>query len=115
MMKGLSRVYTAAAVVITSILLAFAGINLLLWGLYRVTAHNPVMAKYGSRLAEVYPNLTEPEIKGLLNETWSRRYQYEPFTEFKERPYAGRYVNVSASGFRLTKNQGPWPPEKQNF
>src|SRR5712692_403554 len=30
-------------------------------------------------------------------------------------PYAGRYVNVTESGFRLTKNQGPWLPDRTKY
>ena len=51
----------------------------------------------------------------LLKETWSRPFMYEPFTQFKERPYRGNYVNIDNNGFRYTKNQGPWPPQSQNI
>lgn len=55
------------------------------------------------------------EVAQLQHETWSRRYVYEPFTEFKEPSFQGRYVNVSPQGFRTVEHQGPWPPEARNF
>ena len=77
---------------------------------------NPVAEHYGDDpLALVYPDLTEQQRNALLQETWSRSYAYEPFTQFKERPYHGAYVNVSAFGFRVSRNQGPWPPARDTF
>ena len=40
---------------------------------------------------------------------------YEPYTQFKERVFHGKYVNVHETGFRFVKDQGPWPPDKNNF
>lgn len=75
------------------------------------SSKNPVSAKYGDiSVNAIYPGLSESEINAFLNETWSRTYSYEPFTQFKEKPYSGRYVNVHNQGFRITKQQGPWPP-----
>ena len=72
--------------------------------------------KWGMQVFKLtYPRLSEKEIVDLLDETWSRPYLYEPFTQFKERPYHGKYVNVSEHGFRVSKNQGPWPPKQSNL
>lgn len=66
---------------------------------------------YGmERLREVYPDRSEDEIRQLLMETWSRRYGYEPFTQFKETEFAGEYVNVGPNGFRSTGRRLAWPP-----
>jgi hypothetical protein len=76
---------------------------------------NPLQ-KYGlSSVRRVYPDLDEESLKVLLNETWYRPFAYEPFTVFKEHHYRGRYVNVDVNGYRLTKNQGPWPPSPSKF
>src|SRR6185503_15185425 len=40
---------------------------------------------------------------------------YEAFTQFCERPFHGRFVNVSENGFRVSAQQGPWPPDADNF
>ena len=36
----------------------------------------------------------------LLEETWERPYTYDPWTGFRERPRAGRFVNIDPAGFR---------------
>ena len=70
--------------------------------------------RYGEDLFDyLYPHMKGEDIALLLFETWSRRYVFEDFTHVKEGPYAGRYVNVDPSGFRKSKNQGPWPPQKE--
>jgi hypothetical protein len=71
---------------------------------------NPVTAKYGKVLERAYPGFTTAEIHELLDETWSRPLASERFTGFKERPFSGKYIHVDPRGFRLVKNQGPWPP-----
>lgn len=73
--------------------------------------------KYGENLLNyLYPGMNREDIASMLYETWSRRYIFEDFTHFKEGPFSGRYVNVDWNGFRNSKNQGPWPPNKgKNF
>src|SRR5262249_43078007 len=41
--------------------------------------------------------------------------EYEPFTESRPPVVRGRFVNVSAPGFRLVPDQGPWPPDPAAF
>ncbi len=66
---------------------------------------------YGlDKLQRVYPHRTEDEIRQLLHESWSRTYRYEPFTQFKEGEFSGRFVHVSEQGFRDTGHGLPWPP-----
>jgi hypothetical protein len=43
----------------------------------------------------------------------ARGLVFEPFTQFKERPCTGRFVNVTADGYRRSADQGPWPPDPQ--
>lgn len=40
--------------------------------------------------------------------------EYEPLTEFRHRPFASRYVNISEYGFRKVGDQGSWPPDPAN-
>lgn len=75
---------------------------------------NQIFFSYSKPLNEIYPDLMGRQVNLLLYETWSRPYVYEPFTQFKERPFKGSYVNVHKAGFRVTKNQGSWPPDPQN-
>ena len=77
---------------------------------------NVISKKYSNvNLSSLYPDLHNDEINHLLKETWSRHFIYEPFTQFKEQPYRGNYVNIDNNGFRYTKNQGSWPPQSQNI
>jgi len=117
--KRISKFYNSAVFISFNTILFFIIINL---GIYAVILINdkltvdPVSEKYGKqRLAAVYPHLNEQEMNDLLEETWSRPYAYEPFTQFKERTYHGNFVNIDENGFRVSKNQGPWPPEPQSF
>jgi hypothetical protein len=61
---------------------------------------------------ELFPTMTKAEVAQLLNEEY-RTWQAEWFTGFSEAPFHGKYVNVSPYGFRVGKDQGPWPPDHQ--
>lgn len=108
--------YRFFALTLVNTLVALLVLNVLLFAVFSVRDHfhrNPVSTKYGhSAVNPVYPGLSESEIDALLKETWSRPYIYEAFTQFKERPYKGTYVNVDGNGFRETKNQGTWPLQR---
>jgi len=43
-------------------------------------------------LQVVYPGMDTSEIALLLEETWARPWQYEPWLGFKERPRTGKFV-----------------------
>lgn len=117
--KTIVRYYNYAATMLLNILLFFLLVNILFFTFFKIKdslfGQNVVSEKYGQSLSKVYPGWSEKEINQLLSETWSRNYNYEPFTQFKESPYQGKYVNVDENGFRVTKNQGPWPLAKENF
>jgi len=69
----------------------------------------------GGAAPRVYPGRSKEEVIALLDEIWSRPVRFQPFTHFKERPYKGRFVNVSAEGWRRVRKQGPWPPARDHF
>lgn len=69
----------------------------------------------GASAALLHPGRSPEELRVLFNETWWRPVEYQPFAEFKERPFRGRFVNVSDEGYRLVRNQGPWPPTRDHF
>lgn len=80
------------------------------------SATDPVSQRYGDeKVYRVYPDRDKAEVQALLRETWSRPYTYQPFTQFKERAYSGTFVNVTEQGYRVIKNQAPWPPQADNF
>ncbi len=120
-LQKFSQAYKELALILLNTFVFVTILNIGLWGVFKIKESfsfpsNPVSRKYGNpKLKKVYPDLSEEAMKKLLNETWSRPYIYEAFTQFKERPYSGTYVNVNLNGFRITKNQGPWPPNRDNF
>jgi len=119
----ISQIYNATAKTVFNICIFFLLINIFLFvvfaikdSFFQIKKSNPIAKKYNDpSLKKVYPQLNVEAINDLIIETWSRPYIYEPFTLFKERPYKGHYVNVSKNGFRITKNQGPWPPVLNNI
>ena len=113
-------IYSWFALIFFNALVLFVALNIaiVVASLFRniFASADPVSTKYGeSKLAAVYPGKSHEVIQDLLRETWSRPYLYEPFTEFKERPYRGNYVNVDEHGFRFSKNQASWPPDPMTF
>jgi hypothetical protein len=110
--------YHFIALTLVNTLVALLVLNVILFAVFSARDHfrrNPVSAKHGrSTVNTVYPGLSESEINALLKETWSRPYIYEPFTQFKERPYHGSYVNVDANGFQATKKKIPGHPNMQS-
>ncbi|MFQ5646625.1 MAG: SGNH/GDSL hydrolase family protein [bacterium] len=120
--RKFSGKYQLAATALLNLVVAFVLINLGLYAVFFVkdffSGSNPVYKKYGQSLTyeKVYPHLTREERNRLLKETWENRpYAFEPFTQFKERAFKGKYVNVDRQGFRLSRNQGAWPPDRQYF
>src|SRR5580658_6992416 len=97
--------YVATAVIVFNLLVLFAATNLVILGGRLLKSElwslNPISEKYKNvQLGPVYPGKTQQQIDALLNETWSRPFVYEPFTQFREAPYHGQYVNVDEDGFR---------------
>ncbi len=113
------NIYKFTAISFLSVFLLFASINVFIYG-YRVIKDvgfykSQIFFSYNKPLNEIYPTLMGRDVNLLLYETWSRPYVYEPYTQFKERPFKGKFVNVHEAGFRLTKDQGPWPPDPRNL
>jgi lysophospholipase L1-like esterase len=118
-LEKLVRGYQATAVVGLNIVVFLVVVNLLIAAAFFVRdafrdpkGQSPVHEKYQFvDWKRVYPDLDEASVERLMTETWSRSQAYEPFTQFTERPFEGEFVNVIEPGFRLTRNQSPWPPD----
>ncbi|HXV13606.1 MAG TPA: hypothetical protein VEC56_05315 [Candidatus Krumholzibacteria bacterium] len=114
--------YRNTALFLLNLVVLVVAVNGVLYVLFRVKdarthvsdAERIARIHNSPELRRVYPDLDAESIHQLMQETWSRSYGYEPFTQFRERPFTGRFVNVSEAGFRLSKNQGPWPPLPEN-
>jgi hypothetical protein len=106
------RWYTVGVLTAFHGLVLFAVLNLLAWAVLKAFPGDPITLKYGKRpFALVYPGHGAEEVRELLRETWSRPVGWEPFTGSRERRFQGRFVNVHPAGFRLSRGQGPWPPD----
>ncbi|HEX3556067.1 MAG TPA: hypothetical protein VIA62_22850 [Thermoanaerobaculia bacterium] len=68
-----------------------------------------VLALRDDQLALIYPGWSRRQVKDLLAESWERSLRFQPYTEFQEKPFRGRYVNVVEPGLRLVRDPGPWP------
>lgn len=115
-MRRLIRWYQSGALIIVNTVVLFLLLNVFLLAFFhvkdRLSGDSPVAEKYGfDLLMRGYPHRSEREVRALLAETWSRKFVYEPFTQFTESPYRGEYVNVHEVGFRFSANQAPWPPQ----
>jgi hypothetical protein len=121
--RAMRRAYLTVAIVTLNALIAVVGTNLALSGIYAIADArrplvHPVLRAYGTaQLRRVYPDLSEQEMLDLLAESWGRPLAFEPFTQFTEGPTRGRYVNVSAAGFRENGAGAtpPWPPDGAAF
>ncbi|MBU1694970.1 MAG: hypothetical protein KKC51_13535 [Verrucomicrobia bacterium] len=111
--------YAALCTALVNVVLILALLNALLFVFYRGREEkkertiDTIIRRYGTNaLHAAYPDLDHRQIEDLLEETWDRQlFEYEPFVQFRERAFAGRYVNVDPQGYRRTENQGAWPPE----
>jgi hypothetical protein len=112
--ERLRRAYLAVAVLWLNLCLSLALLNLLALALPERPAAAPFGPAGDSQVHRAYPLLGPGEIERLLRES-VRDFVYEPYTQFRERPFAGRYVNVDVHGFRVGRNQGPWPPDRRHL
>lgn len=121
----LAHIYRAAAVLLLNTVLLFVLLNVLiglvlsagdLWRSGIAKAAVPLKFKsYHPALKPVYPDLTPDEITELITDTRRVPQVYETYTQFREPAYQSKYVNVTPEGFRLSKNQGAWPPAQDYY
>ncbi len=104
--------YAGVAILWINACLLFGLLNLLAW--LRLPTVRPVPTVSTAMLEKVYPEMSHEEIDRLASES-GRDLMYQPFIEFREKPFQGRYVTVDPAGFRPFKGQGPWPPDPANL
>ena len=123
--KGVDS-YKVCSLLVFNTIVVFAVVNVAIFVAYRVKDGNGLLGRprlsnhvvkmYGMpALRGVYPGYKDDDVRLLIKETWDRGLEYDPFTQSKERAYAGKWVNVHEAGFRLSKNNGPWPPDPKNL
>jgi hypothetical protein len=117
-LKRFRKFYRDSAIIVLNTLILIVLINIVLLIFFSVK-DRPVKLTISEdqwkSLQRVYGDLSREEVQALQTEMSSRSFMYNPFTEFKERPYAGKYLTVDVHGFRPFKNQGPWPPNKEKY
>lgn len=118
-LKKLTAGYNFAALIVFNTLICFFVLNCIIFLFFKIYDQfwsNNIFKKYNDvNWNLIYPDMNKSDINNLLSETWSLPYLYEPFTQFKERPYRGYYVDIDKNGFRYSKNQGPWPPHSEGI
>ena len=116
--------YRFAALTLLNTVLFFVFLNVVLWVAIEIShALKPErlagpLGFYGKDAYKAYPGWREEDVKTLLEESWGRGdqwFEYEPFTGYRERPFNGKFMHNTPDGFRLSKNQVPWPPRPDNF
>ncbi len=116
----LRSAYAALAYIVLNTLLLLVGIDLA-WAIVHRWRHPPqpltgvaraLLVDYADVMPRVYPGKDPSAIRTLLVDTWSRPYEYEPFTGFRERPFRSRFVNINPAGFRESGRSQPWPPNR---
>ncbi|HSG40223.1 MAG TPA: SGNH/GDSL hydrolase family protein [Thermoanaerobaculia bacterium] len=69
----------------------------------------PTLALDDRELARIYPGWPRQRVEELLAESRQRPLRFNPYTQFQEKPFRGRFVNVVEPGYRLGRDPGPWP------
>ena len=93
------RLYSILAINLVNIAALFFVLNMMAFTAIKVRdTFFPVGSS--NDLQVVYPDMEPSDIPLLLEETWDRPWQYEPWVGFKERPRSGKFVNISSEGFR---------------
>lgn len=117
MLRWLRRYWTHAAVLWLNLTLVFAALNLVAWatlGHARRGAGAGAPPFVLTALARAFPGLGAHEVADLVREHRGT-YAYEAFTGFRPAPGRGRWVNVDPRGFRASRDQGPWPPDRRDL
>jgi hypothetical protein len=118
--RELKRWYVVLAVGLFNAILLLVLINLALGVVLRFRHRPPSEPALNftehfdpAKLQAAYPGWSEDDVRALLKETprEDHEFEYEPWTGFRERPFRGRFVNIDPAGFRISKNQAPWPPQ----
>jgi hypothetical protein len=113
--RRLARGYRTAAIVVLNSLVLLAVAELVLGAVFRARDRpDPATDLYAAlddaTLHRIFPDRSRADITDAWREV-ARPFAYEPFTEFREQQRTGRWVNVDAAGFRVVRDQRPWPPD----
>jgi hypothetical protein len=124
-LNSIIRSYKNFALILTNLIVFFVLANVALYVVQFIKDHfiskgnldNAIVQKYNRSPEFLYQGLSSEDFNTLINETYGRNPQvsYEPYTQYREHPFTGEFVNIDKNGFRVGKNQGPWPPDPVNY
>ena len=118
-LERITHAYKTLSLIALNAFVVFCLLNLFAYVagiLLEKPAGERVIREHGmAKLQRAYPHMDALQIKDLHRETWGRSLVYEPLTEFREPASQGKYVNVSADGYRMHDKGGGWPPATNNM
>ncbi len=111
-MKSLLSTWRSAALIAANAFLLFALVNLAAIPAVRYRDRRAALARRDdAKLERAYPGWPLAKVHALLDERdRANVWEYEAFTEFRPKPFSGRFVNIDPKGFRKGGKDAPWPP-----
>ncbi len=119
------KTYIAISVIFFNVFVLILLINLVFSGLIDLREYvrkkelNPEASHSfkpdNPELRKVYPGMSQPEISRVIRENLSITQVYEPYVQFKERPFRGTFMNADPRGFRSIDGQEKWPIDRDCF
>lgn len=67
------------------------------------------------RITEWYALESADELKPMWQEFYDAGAEFESYVHFRSRPLEGKYYGVTQAGYRVVREQGPWPTDPANF
>ena len=114
-------IYRFAAYTTLNILVMLILLNLILAGYYKLREFDiknvakKILNKQSNEiLVKYYKNAYSiDEIHKIIKEDYSSlKYQYQPWVEFRDRPFSGQYINIGSDGNRLNYKNQEYDPGK---
>jgi hypothetical protein len=105
--------YTFAALAVLNGILLFLLLNLVLYAIFYARRYrlDKLLFADNDLFSQAYPGWRKEDVKTLISESYGGHpFVYEPFVEFTETPFRSKFLNIDPAGFRVSKNQAPWPP-----
>lgn len=118
-----TNIYTAIVLIVFHTVLLITFVNIAIGIAYYLKDRKTPIGPLGAperytreKLQKVYPGYSWETIQQILVDSWNTpKSEYHPHTEWLAIATTSTYFNVHESGFRFTKNQGPWPPREDDF
>ena len=67
------------------------------------------------KVVEWYDLQHPSQVKDMWGEFYEATPIFESYTHYRPKAFLGKFYKVTEAGFRMTKDQGPWPPSIENF